>query len=386
MDSLKVIIVGAGIGGLTAGIAMAKAGYEIEIYDRVSDLRPAGAGISLWSNGVKVLNRLGLGKEIAAIGGQMDRMEYRTVAGEVLNHIDLLPLMHQVGQRPYPVARTDLQQMLRNAFPGEVKLDHACVEIRQDEHQVTAIFENGHEATGDVLIAANGIRSNCRAYVAGEEVPPKYVGYVNWNGLVPASADLAPPNTWVVYVGEHKRASMMPVADDRFYFFFDVPMPQEAAFQGGDIRADLTRFFAGWAPPVQTLIQQLDPEKTNRVPIHDMGPIDRMVRGRVALLGDAAHTTCPDLGQGGCQALEDALVLTNYLTSTNISVADALKRYEAERVERTCAVVQKARKRAEQIHGKDPAITQQWYEQLAQEKPAAVRDAIAKVILAGPLK
>lgn len=386
MDSLKVIIVGAGIGGLTAGIAMAKAGYDIEIYDRVSDLRPAGAGISLWSNGVKVLNRLGLGKEIAAIGGQMDRMEYRSVTGEVLNHIDLLPLMHQVGQRPYPVSRTDLQQMLRNAFPGEVKLDHLCVEIRQDEHQVTAMFENGHEATGDILVAANGIRSNCRTYVVGEEVAPQYAGYVNWNGLVPASADLAPNNTWVVYVGEHKRASMMPVAGDRFYFFFDVPMSQAQAYQRGNIRADLTQFFADWAPPIQALIQRLDPETTNRVPIHDMGPIDRMVRGRVALLGDAAHTTCPDLGQGGCQALEDALVLTNYLTSTNISVADALKRYEAERVERTCAVVQKARKRAEQIHGKDPAITQQWYEQLAQEQPADVRAAIAKVILAGPLK
>jgi FAD-dependent urate hydroxylase len=386
VDSLKVIIVGAGMGGLTAGIALSQAGYTVEIYDRVNELRPAGAGISLWSNGVKVLNRLGLGKEIAAIGGHMDRMEYRTVTGEILNNIDLLPLMQQVGQRPYPVARTDLQQMLRRAFPGEVQLGHCCIGIEQDETSVTAIFDNGHRATGDLLIAANGIRSNCRTYVLGTEVAPKYAGYVNWNGLVPVSADLAPKDTWVVYVGEHKRASMMPIAGDRFYFFFDVPMSQTEAGQGGDIRADLMQFFAGWAPPVQALIHRLDPETTNRVVIHDMGPIDRMVRGRVALLGDAAHATCPDLGQGGCQAVEDALVLANYLTSTNISVEDALKRYEAERVERTGAVVQKARKRAEQIHGKDPVVTQQWYEQLGRENPADVRAAIAKVILAGPLK
>lgn len=386
MENLKAIIVGAGLGGLTSGIALKQAGYEVEVYDRVMDLRPAGAGISLWSNGVKVLNRLGLGKEIAAIGGQMDRMEYRTVSGDLLNNIDLLPLAHQVGQRPYPVARTDLQQLLLNALPVEVQLGYQCVSIEQDEQKVTAIFDNGHQTTGDLLIAADGIRSVCRKYVLDEDVPPTYGGYVNWNGLVPVSADLAPKDTWVIYVGEHKRASLMPVANDRFYFFFDVPMSREEANQGGDIRADLMQYFDGWATPVQTLIQQLDPDTTNRVLIHDLGPLTQMVRGRVALLGDAAHATCPDLGQGGCQAIEDGLVLCNYLMSTNISVADALKRYEAERLERTSPVVEKARKRAEQIHGKDPAITQQWYEQLRQEQPADVRNAIAKVILGGPLR
>lgn len=386
MERLKVIVIGAGMGGLTAGIALKQAGYDVEIYDRVHDLRPAGAGISLWSNGVKVLNRLGLGQDIAAIGGQMDRMEYRTAAGDLLNQIDLMPLLYQVGQRPYPVSRTELQQMLLQTFPGEVHLGHRCIAIDQDEDRVMALFENGHTATGDVLIAADGIHSVCRKYVLGTEATPQYAGYVNWNGLVPANEDLAPKDTWVIYVGEHKRASMMPVAGDRFYFFFDMPMPKEAALQPGTIQADLTQFFQGWADPVQALIQHLNPETTNRVLIHDVGPIDRMVRGRVALLGDAAHATCPDLGQGGCQALEDGFVLANYLTSTNISVEDALKRYEAERIERASAIVKKARKRAEQIHGKDPEVTRQWYDQLRQEKPSDVTGAIAKIILGGPLK
>ncbi|MGL5806001.1 MAG: FAD-dependent monooxygenase, partial [Xenococcaceae cyanobacterium] len=123
-----------------------------------------------------------------------------------------------------------------------------------------------------------------------------------------------------------------------------------------------------------------------RPEIHDVGPVDRFVKGRVALLGDSAHATCPDMGQGGCQAIEDAFVLTNYLASTNISVEDALKRYESERTVRANAVVKKARKRAEQIHGKDPVVTQQWYEQLVTEKPTDVTDAITKVIMAGPLR
>lgn len=386
MQNLKVVVIGAGIGGLTAGIALKQAGYEVEVYDRVSELRPAGAGISLWSNGVKVLNRLGLGDKMAAIGGQMDVMEYRSLNGTLLNHIPLQPLIETVGQRPYPVARTDLQQMLLDAYGGEVRLNARCVGVEETGNQVTAIFEDGHRATGDLVIAADGVRSNLRTYVLGREVAPGYGGYVNWNGLVPASEALAPKNTWMIYVGEHKRASLMPVAGDRFYFFLDVPLPNGTTTPPEKIQAELTEFFAGWAEPVQNLIQTLDPFKTNRLSIHDVGPIDAMVRGRVALLGDSAHATCPDLGQGGCQAMEDVYLLTHFLMTTNISVEDALKRYEAERKDRTRSIVQKARNRAEQIHGKDPSVTEQWYEQLRTERPEDVTSAIAKTILGSPLK
>jgi FAD-dependent urate hydroxylase len=308
------------------------------------------------------------------------------MTGDLLNNIDLQPLVERVGQRPYPVARTDLQQMLLDAFPGKVTLEAKCIGLEEAEDSVTAIFEDGSRVTGDLLIAADGIRSTLRQFVLDEDVEPQYGGYVNWNGLVPASEDLAPKDMWAIYVGEHKRASMMPVADDRFYFFFDVPMPKADTQHLGEVRSDLTRFFTGWADPVQTLIQRIDPDRTNRVLIHDVGPIDRMARGRVALLGDAAHATCPDLGQGGCQAMEDGLVLTQYLMTTNLGVEYALQRYEHDRLERANPVVQKARKRAEQIHGKDPEITQKWYEQLAHEDPLDVTNAISSVILGGPLR
>ena len=386
MNHLKVVIIGAGIGGLTAGIAMRQIGYEVEIYDRVKQLRPAGAGISLWSNGVKVVNRLGLGDRIAKIGGVMNRMEYRSQQGEMLNDISLRSLIDAVGQRPYPVARRDLQQMLLDAFPGQVKLNCKCIGIEENGQSVTALFEDGYRASGDLLIAADGIRSVLRQHVLQEQVEPRYGGYVNWNGLVPINSDLAADDTWAIYVGDHKRVSLMPVGEGRFYFFFDVPLPVESAANvPDDLRAELAGYFAGWAQPVQTLIQRLDPATTNRLLIHDIGPIERMVRGRVALLGDSAHATCPDLGQGGCQAMEDALVLTNYLMTTNLGVEDALRRYEAERLERVSEIVIKARKRADQIHGKDPELTQQWYQQLREESPEAVTGAIAKTILGGPL-
>lgn len=386
MQKLKVIIVGAGIGGLTAGIALRQAGHTVEIYDRTRELRPAGAGISLWSNGVKVLNQFGLGAEIARIGGQMNRMEYRTLSGDLLNDVDLMPLIETVGQRPYPVARMDLQAMLLEAYGEPVILNTCCAKVQETEDQVTVYFENGHQTTGDLVIGADGVRSVLRTHVLGEEFQPRYAGYVNWNGLVQASPDLAPPDTWVIYVGDHKRASMMPVSDDRFYFFFDVPMPREQASYAGDIREDLSHYFQDWAAPVQNLIRQLDPAATNRLLIHDVGPLERMVRGRVALLGDAAHATCPDLGQGGCQALEDVLILSQCLNHTNLTVEYALERYERERKQRTTEMVLKARKRADMIHGKDPTVTQQWYQQLAQESPSDVTSAIAKTILGGPLR
>jgi FAD-dependent urate hydroxylase len=385
VHDLKVIVIGAGIGGLTAAIALTQAGFEVEVYDRVQDLRPVGAGISLWSNGVKVLNRLGLGPGMAKIGGQMNRMAYRFKTGELLNDVDLLPLMQSVGQRPYPVARADLQALLLEAFPGPVHLGHRCVGVACDQQGVTAQFENGHTAQGDLLVAADGIRSHLREYVLGTTVDPVYRGYVNWNGLVPISDDLAPADQWVIYVGDHQRASLMPVGGDRFYFFFDVPLPAGTPAIPEQYRADLSGYFAGWADPVQRLIERIDPTTMARPEIRDVGPLDRLVRDRVVLLGDAAHATCPDLGQGGCQAMEDSLVLAQYLMTTNMGLDYALTRYEGDRKARTSAVVTKARKRAEMIHGKDPAVTQQWYDQLGQESPADVRDAIANVILAGPL-
>ncbi|MFM7439766.1 MAG: FAD-dependent monooxygenase, partial [Snowella sp.] len=185
MYNLKAIIIGAGIGGLTTGIALKRAGYQIEVYDRVKELRPVGAGISLWSNGVKVMNWLGLGDEIQKIGGEMNRMTYLSKENELLNDIDLLPLIDQVGQRPYPVSRSELQSMLLEQLGKEhVTLETKCIGAKEENNQITAIFEDGRTATGDVLIAADGVRSVLRNYVTQQKPEPRYADYVNWNGLV----------------------------------------------------------------------------------------------------------------------------------------------------------------------------------------------------------
>ena len=385
MYNLKAIIIGAGIGGLTTAIALKRAGYQIEVYDRVKELRPVGAGISLWSNGVKVMNWLGLGDEIHKIGGEMNRMTYLSKENELLNDIDLLPLIDQVGQRPYPVSRSELQSMLLEQLGKEhVTLETKCIGAKEEGNQVTAIFEDGSTATGDVLIAADGVRSVLRNYVTQQKPEPRYADYVNWNGLVNASPELADKHSWVIYVGDGKRASMMPVGGDRFYYFFGVPMEKGTVVEPQDRRDELAKLFQGWPEPVQNLIQQLNPLETNRLEIHDLDPLEKLARGRVVLVGDAGHATTPTLGQGGCQAMEDAEILCRYLVTTNISVEDALQRYESARKERTARLVLKARQRADTIYGKEMELTQQWYESLKEEEEEDVTNAIAKIILGGP--
>src|SRR5688572_29302306 len=268
MDELHVIIVGAGMGGLTAALALRQAGHHVELYDRAPVLAPAGAGVSLWSNGIKVLSRLGLGPAVRQIGGQMQHMCYRDRAGQQLTCFSLEPLVQAVGQRPYPVARTDLQRMLLDAVGAErVTLGATCVAVEQDSHAATAIFADGRRATGDLVVGADGTHSIIRAHVLGERVERRYAGYVNFNGLVAQSPDLAPADTWVTYVGEHKRASLMPVGGERFYFFFDVPLARGAVPVAADVAHELGHHFQGWAAPVQTLIGRLEPARVTRAEI-----------------------------------------------------------------------------------------------------------------------
>lgn len=387
MEDLNVIIIGAGMAGLTTGIALQQAGYQISIHDRVKELRPAGAAISLWSNGVKVLNRLGLAKPLAAIGGNMRSVGYfDAFTGDPMTEFSLEPLIQTVGQPPYPVSRTELQNLLLDAVGRHnVHLDSKLVAVEEDEESVTAIFGDGRKIAADLLIGADGTRSIVRTHVIGHPVERRYVGYVNWNGLVPASADLGPADQWSTFVGDGKRVSMMPVAGGRFYFFFDVPLPQGSPTDPGRTQEELASHFKGWAAPVQRLIERLDPATTTRVEIHDVAPLERLSRGRVVLVGDSGHSTAPDLGQGGCMAMEGALILANFLKTTNLGIQDSLRRYEAHRLARVAEIINGARKRSDITHGIDPVKTREWYEELRHEDGAVIQNAIAKTILGGPL-
>ena len=177
----------------------------------------------------------------------------------------------------------------------------------------------------------------------------------------------------------------MPVSDGRFYFFFDVVEEQGLPYRRDSAREVLRGHFADWAPGVQTLIDALDPQTTNRVEILDLDPFDTWVKGRVAVLGDAAHNTTPDIGQGGCSAMEDAIALQWAFKDHPDDVHAALIAYQEARVARAGELVLRARKRCDVTHAKDPELTAQWYEELRNEDGTNILRGIAGNILGGPL-
>lgn len=384
---MEIAIIGAGMGGLTTGIALKKFGHQVTIYEQAEQILPIGAAISLWSNGVKCLNYLGLTEQVAKLGGQMNDLAYIDgLNGEVMTQFSLAPLIEEVGQRPYPVSRAELQNMLMDAFGRQdIQLGKKMVSIEDKGQHVEIGFQDGSTASAALLIGADGTHSMTRQYVLGKQVERRYAGYVNWNGLVEISEDLAPAQQWTTFVGEGKRASLMPVAEHRFYFFFDVPLPAGLENQRLEYKTLLKQYFSGWCSQVQRLIDSIDEQKTNRVEIHDIEPFTRFYKGRVVILGDAAHSTTPDIGQGGCQAMEDAVYLARALQINTLGLEDALKRYQNKRNERANELLLRARKRCDVTHMKDEQITKDWYADLRKEQGPHIMKGIISNIVGNPL-
>lgn len=385
---MKAIIIGAGIGGLATATALKQAGIECDVYEAIRESKPVGAAISIWPNGVKCLNHLGLGDILENYGGNMRSIAYLSHQdGSELTRFSLEPLVARVQYPPYPIARSELQHAMLTHWGGDkVNFNHRAIRYEQDESGVMVWFENGSSARADMLIAADGSRSALRSQVLDFTPTRRYAGYVNWNGLVDIDPLIAATDTWTTYVGEGKRVSLMPVSGNRFYFFFDVPLPASFNENRDSLRADLYSYFSGWTSQVQRLISKISPMHTNRIEIHDIDPLSQIISGRVALLGDAAHCTTPDIGQGGSAALEDAVVLGQLFQQyPDESCHEIFSRYQKIRQPRVRDLVLKARKRCEMTHGRNWQATEAWYQQLRDETGEHIINGLCQTVEGGPL-
>ena len=264
-----------------------------------------------------VLDRLRLGDAVAARGVALERLEIRDKNGRVLQAIDLGRVRARFGRTTVSILRADLQAVLAGALrSGTLHLGKRCTGVRTGEHEAVALFEDGSEAAGDVLIGADGLRSVVReAVVPGVRL--RYAGQTCYLGV--ADLELPPGlarTVWEVWGGAH-RFGFSAVAEDRVYWFAPVtalegnPVTANSASDRG--KALLHNAYNSFPSPIPNIIRHTAAENIIRVNLYDFAPIKRWSRGRVVLVGDAAHAMTPNLGQGGAQATEDAFVLADAL-------------------------------------------------------------------------
>ena len=322
------IVVGGGIGGLSAAIALRRAGVEARVYERAPELREVGAGISLWPNATRQLRRWGLLDAIVERGHVYTKGEGRSDDGRLLSVFEV-PRMDAPGVL---IHRADLHSVLLDALPAWAV--HTGAEFErfvETASGVEAEFAGEGAVEGACLVGADGLWSAVRAQLLGDG-PPVYRGYPVWRGVAPPGA--VDHDLLTETLGRGQRFGIVPIGGGRVAWWATANEPADASDEAEGRKNKLMRLFRGWHSPIPELIAATPDEDILKNGTYDRPPVRRWGRGRVTLLGDAAHPTTPNLGQGGCMAIEDAAVLACCLANAD-DVASGLREYESRRVRRT---------------------------------------------------
>jgi salicylate hydroxylase len=334
---MRIIVIGAGIGGLAAALTLRRAGLDVQVFEQATELREVGAGVQVSPNGSRILHRLGLDEPMRRLGVRPKSVVFRRWDdGRELARQPLADACERnFGAPYYHFHRADLLDLLSAALPdGVVHLDHRCVGLIQHGDRVEVQFYNGATADADVVIGADGIHSTVRKAVMGQE-SPRFSGHVAYRGLVPADR-IAHLNVEVAahawWGPGHHFVHYYVGAGARYHNWVAVTPGEwrvESWTAAGEV-ADALKEFEGWHPQVRALIGAV--ETTNRWALYDRDALPQWTVGRVALMGDAAHPMLPYMAQGAVQSIEDAAVLAKCLERAAArDAAAALSRYEQTR-------------------------------------------------------
>ena len=329
----KVIIIGAGVGGLCAAIALQQHGFEVKVYEKVKKLGEVGAGLTLWSNALHVLRALNVADAVIAAGSKLQRSQIRADNGETLFDARTDEMEAKYGEPVIAIHRAALHEILINALkPDTLRLDMTCAKFKQDEKKATVYFENGESDSADVLIGADGIYSVVRKQMF-PEIELRYSGYTAWRGVVETENETAlglTSESW----GRGARFGIVRVDRKRVYWFATRNQSMSEQATGEQKKSKLLGIFNKWHKPIDHLLDATPAAIILQNDICDIVPFPSWTKGRVTLLGDAAHPTTPNMGQGACMAMESAYVLARALNEEP-DYKSMLKRYENERNERT---------------------------------------------------
>ncbi len=329
----RAVIAGGGIGGLAAALALQQLGVDTVVLESAPRLRDGGAGLHLWSNGMLALAELGVADRILRTAPVQRVCEFRTSKGQVLGAWPVADFDQRFGAPTVAVSRSVLHAALDEALkPGTVRTRAKVVSCRRSADSVQAVLDDGSVEEGDVLVGADGLHSAVRRALHGRQAP-RFNGYIAWRGHAHMHPKVVPPGTFRAFFGPGVRFTYYDIAPGVVHW-----MSVAGGTPGGrdtaDVREMLLDRHRGWMEPVEEILRATDQETVIRSDVNDRRPDRRWGTGRATLLGDAAHPITFNVGQGACQALEDALSLARHLTSPR-DVPSALRSYEAERRART---------------------------------------------------
>ncbi|EDY48347.1 conserved hypothetical protein [Streptomyces clavuligerus] len=329
---------------MTAAAALRDAGWDVRVHERAGRLRAAGSGLSVMSNAIAALSAGGLDLRLEERGEVLRSYHVRTPKGRPIREFPFPEITGRLGVPSVLITRSALQEALLEAADGiPITLGATAEDFTEDEAtgRVTVRFDDGTEATGDVLIGADGFNSAVRRRLVGPE-ESRDSGYVCWLALTPYSHPGFPPGSVIHYWGSGKRFGLVDMGGGLLYWWGTQNMPTRLSHGWQGTKADVARAFAGWADEVRHAIDVTDESALLAVPSRDRAFLDRWGRGPVTLLGDAAHPMLTSLGQGSGLAIEDAVVLAQHLRGAD-DIPAALRAYEDERRERTRAMVAASR-------------------------------------------
>jgi 2-polyprenyl-6-methoxyphenol hydroxylase-like FAD-dependent oxidoreductase len=342
-SSNRFAIIGGGIGGLTLAVAMQRKGMDVSVYENAPEWRPLGAGLGITGNAVKAFRAIGLEEDILNAGKVIEKLRIVDTKGTHITFTDSVKISNQYGVvNNFAMHRADLHEVLiSNLREGTVKLGKGCIDFVQSQNEVTLTFHDGTTAVANYLIACDGIHSAARKKFFPSSLP-RYAGYTCWRGVtsdVPDDFDWDQTSeTW----GRGARFGIVPLKGERVYWFACLNATENNPVMRSMQRDDLLTYFAHFHHPVPQLIQGTSPDKIIWNDIIDLSPLKRFAFGNVVLMGDAAHATTPNMGQGACMAIEDAVVLANCIEAAS-SLDEAFMQFESKRIARTTKIVNDSR-------------------------------------------
>jgi 2-polyprenyl-6-methoxyphenol hydroxylase-like FAD-dependent oxidoreductase len=357
---VRIAIIGGGIGGLSTAIALRQFGFDPQVYEQAPALLDVGAAIAIWPNAMRVLQKLRLGDAVLERSGEIKTIQWLDRNGRLINSVSLSDVV--ANSSAIALHRADLQEVLLQALPSEsVQLANSFIDFNHTDQYIAAHFANGHSVQADILIGADGIHSKVRAQLLNDG-PPIYRGYMVWRGIAEHAPSTLPRDTAIELHGKGQRFGIGPVGMGRIGWWAtsngaNTSTTAEersgdrktwkhgervSSKQTRDTQRELLRLFDGWHRPVLQLIDATPSASILKTGAFDRSPTRVWGQQTTTLLGDAIHPMTPNFGQGGCMAIEDAMILARCFEKYGVE-ARSLRKYEELRRSRTKTVTRYSR-------------------------------------------